>query len=118
MSDKQDKWLSEVEKQYRSESMTDAQVSPEVRQRLASMRQEVLDTAEANQSISDWRKLAIPSALAATFVMVFIGVNWNKMSTDTSLAFNPEEIPIIMATDEIEFYQELEFYEWLEQETH
>jgi len=53
------------------------------------------------------------SGVVITFTLLFVFISINHPSPDTNVGLSPDWI-ITSETDDIEMYQDLEFYEWLE----
>ena len=55
--------------------------------------------------------------MAAVSLVLVLGISL-RMTMDITLTPTPalEDIPLLTATDDIEFYNDLDFYQWLEAE--
>lgn len=79
---------------------------------LRTARERALDHASAS-SMPGW----LPKGAIALFVMVVAGVMLYRVNESNPLPpMTAEEIAVITSEEELELFEELEFYIWLEEE--
>ncbi len=109
--------LQRIRKQLDSEIETQ---SPSVQGRLRAARREAL---AGNKARSSSHRLWVPAMAASLFAVVVSTSLWlqhNERSDSPSTILlqlaNEADMQMINAGDDIELYQNLEFYYWLQQE--
>lgn len=99
-----------------------AAVDDEVRQRLQQARQAAVRVAtEAlNQpSKSTPPRWLIPAGgLAAIGLVIGISILQIQSTRETSPMASIEDMPLLSAPEDLELYEELDFYQWLAEEEH
>jgi hypothetical protein len=88
---------------------------------LREARLMAIDAAEASRS--HWQGWRVPaSAMALVFVGVVGGALWWNGFTGPTAAPEPfntagnEDLPIVLTSDSLDMYADLDFYQWLESE--
>lgn len=88
---------------------------------LREARLKAIEAAEAPRS--QWQGWRIPaSAMALVFVGVVAGALWWNGLTGPTAAPEPfntagnEDLPIVLTSDSLDMYADLDFYQWLESE--
>jgi hypothetical protein len=93
------------------------QIDAQTLARLAAIRQRAVDAAMSRQSAAAWfSRWVLPmggavTAMAAALVVFTLWVQPPEQNAAPVAAL--EDLNILTGSEEIEFYQELEFYEWL-----
>lgn len=62
-----------------------------------------------------WRPYPVIAATAGIVLVVSVSLRMNMTKSIDALP-SPEDIALLTSSDDISFYQELEFYQWLEAE--
>ena len=91
-------------------------IEPSTKVALRKIRQHALaHTDKKSAALLSWMK---PAPLMAAVSLVLILSVSLRMTLDTASTLTPalEDIPLLTATDDIEFYNDLDFYLWLEAE--
>lgn len=93
------------------------QMDPAIQKDLASIRRKAVEVAAAKQDkksgLSDWFIPAGSLAAAAAALMLVVNV-WLEIPQTDELPVSPiEDVNLLSGAEEIEFYQDLDFYEWL-----
>lgn len=65
------------------------------------------------RSLHSWYPVLAATATASIIASLALTINLNK---DNGVQPTLEDMPLITATDDILFYQDLEFYQWLDAE--
>ena len=78
--------------------------------RLAQIREQAL-TGQAKHSVQQWQLLT--GALATACIVMLAIILLIKPEMDT--AYTEQDVEIFSATDGLDFYEDLEFYVWLDE---
>lgn len=94
------------------------QLDEHTQARLAAIRRQAVDVATNQQAVASpaFSRWLLPvGGLATAFAAALVAVTlWTQEPvTKTAPVAALEDLNILTGNDEIEFYQELEFYEWL-----
>jgi len=94
------------------------QMNIQTRSRLEKIRQEVLDTALVEQQARNINVLYPAAAFVTASVLVFMLIFFDTSQTESTADFllsdlAPEDIEILVTDDDLEFYEEIDFYQWL-----
>lgn len=87
-------------------------VSASVQSRLRHARHQALEQAQIHpiDRLSFWRPLAsFASALALVATVFYLG----QLEPDNSTAIAEEDVAVLFSEDDLELYENLEFYAWL-----
>ena len=125
---KDEQWIKGAV-QHHLDQETD-QLDFNVSSKLAAARHRAMDqnNAATTSSITDWLNWpALAGGTAMLLVALVVGNQFYSPTTDTipdaiTIAENTsaptsaliEDLPLLSATDDIEFYQSIEFLEWME----
>ena len=91
-------------------------IEPSTKAALLNIRQKALVNKDC-KSGALWSLLKPAPLMATVSIVLLLSVSL-RMTLDTTNTLTPalEDIPILTATDDIEFYNDLDFYQWLEAE--
>lgn len=88
-------------------------IDPAVEARLRGIRREAIARTEKQQSLSSWQW---GGAIAASVLVIVLSFNFIDRDTSNnsfdSLAML-EDLQMLSASDDLDMYQDLEFYNWL-----
>ena len=82
------------------------------RARLRAARREALAQAQAPRGFAP-RWLVPVGAVTALAVVAALGLWWMPIAAPPPMAASVEEAELLFATDNLELYQNLDFYRWL-----
>lgn len=97
-----------------------ARIDPEVRQRLKQARHEAVraaaqDQLHLRQTYRKHMPWLIPAGgVAAVVLALSVMFNyWVRFADDQSPLASMEDMPLLTAPEDLELYEELDFYQWL-----
>ena len=89
-------------------------LDPDTRQKLISMRNRALDINENKRWLPEWAPLPIMGLLTAVLYLILVYVKPAPFpKPDTGL----EDLVVLTSADQLELYENLEFYNWLANES-
>ena len=96
------------------QSVIDIDVS--TKEALQKIRQQALSQKGNNRDVL-WSWMKPVPLMAAVSLVLILSVSL-RLTMDTMETLTPalEDIPLLTASDDIEFYNDLDFYQWLEAE--
>lgn len=88
-------------------------LDPDTRQKLIAMRNRALNIHESKRWFPEWAPLPVMGLLTA---ILFIILVYAKPVTIPKLDTGLEDLEILASVDQLELYENLEFYDWLANE--
>lgn len=90
-------------------------LDPDTKQKLLTMRNRAMDIQENKTWFPQWAPLPVMGLLTATlFIILVYAKPGSVQKLDTGL----EDLEILASLDQLELYEELEFYDWLANENY
>lgn len=88
-------------------------LDPDTRHKLITMRNRALNIHENKNWFPQWAPLPVMGLLTA---ILFIILVYAKPVTAPNLETGLEDLEILASVDQLELYEDLEFYDWLANE--
>ena len=85
-------------------------MDPDTRQKLIDMRNRAMNIRESKSWLPNWALLPAMGLFTAALYLVLI---YAKPVTQPRLDTGLEDLEILSSDDQLDFYEELEFYDWL-----
>ncbi len=90
-------------------------LDPDTRHKLISMRNRALDLQESKSWFPQWAPLPVMGLLTGVlFIILVYAKPGSVQNMDTGL----EDLEILASVDQLELYEDLEFYDWLANENY
>jgi hypothetical protein len=90
-------------------------IDPDTRHKLLAMRNRALDIKETKNWFPQWAPLPAMGLLTAA---LFIFLVYAKPGSIPTLDTGLEDLEILASVDQLELYEDLEFYDWLANENY
>ncbi len=90
-------------------------LDPDTRHKLITMRNRALDVQENKKWFPEWAPLPAMGLLTG---VLFIILTYAKPVTVPKLDTGLEDLEILASIDQLELYEDLEFYDWLANENY
>lgn len=89
-----------------------------IRARLVRVRRAALDAGLAGKAPAPrrWRRWPVWAAVAAAVIVAAVYFNAPRPPAELAAISVAEDLEIIAAADDLEFFEQLEFYTWLAEE--
>lgn len=88
-------------------------LDPDTRNKLIAMRNRALNIPEGKSIFPQWAPLPVMGLLTAALFIILV---YAKPPTAPNIDTGLEDLEILASVDQLELYEDLEFYEWLANE--
>ena len=90
-------------------------LDPDTKHKLLAMRNRALNIQESKNWFPQWAPLPVMSLLTATLFIILV---YTKPGSAPKLDTGLEDLEILASVDQLELYEDLEFYDWLANENY